>query len=138
MQATRQAFDELEAAFRALSEDFQHQGHDVPISIKRRGLCFALGACGWWLIFTWAQRASNVIEDARLNVEKYGSHPPFPGVVAIEPAHRLGIEQFGFGLVALDEARWIERGNWERSFTSMDLATKILTDLLQRPNTTLR
>jgi len=129
------AFRTLAPAFSALEADLTNRGTPVPIRIVPGGpWAFLMVACGWFVTCTWQQNASNVIEDALLTFQKFDHAPPWPNIMSFEKAHQLTVDQYRWDLVKLDEARWVVNRNPDKSYTTEELAAKVLTELLDRPN----
>jgi len=129
------AFRALEPAFKGLETDLAARGTPVPIRIVPGGpWAFLMAACGWFVTCTWQRNAANVIEDALLTFRKYDHPPRWPNITSFEQARQLGVDQYRWGLVNLDEGRWIENGAPDRSYTTDELAAKVLTELLERAN----
>jgi hypothetical protein len=135
VQAAQAAFRDLEPAFKALSAELAARDTPVPIRTFPGGnWAFLMNACGWWVSCTWDQRASNVIEDGLLNFRKYDNAPQWPNLRSYERATQITVDQYRWDLVSLDEARWVAQGNAEKSYTTTQLAERVLTALLERPN----
>jgi hypothetical protein len=120
-------------AFKQIAQDLATRGTPIRYETKWWGKhAFILHALGWWVTFTW-QWSGRGLDGSILTIDKYNGHPPWPGVM-LSNAHRATTEQYSFGLVSPNEARWISRQNPARMLTTSDVVARVLSELIQRPN----
>lgn len=133
IEAVEREIAGLGDAFKQIAEDLAARGTPIRYETKWWGKhTFILHALGWWVTFTW-QWSGRGLDGSMLTVAKYNGHPPWPGVM-LSNARSVTTEQYSFGLVSPNEARWISRQNSARTLTTADVLARVLTELIQRPN----
>jgi len=134
VREAQQAFDDFAPMLRSLESALSANSTPVPLQIRPSGKhSFLLGACGWFETWDWQQQAANHIEGAFLTIRKFDGPPRLPGTVTLREPRQLTVRQYRWDLVALDSARWVPNGRDDVSYTSEDLVTRELTELIERP-----
>lgn len=87
---------------------------------------------GVGLSIEWRYYCANDLDEAKLIVSLWKGHPPFPGAILLKQPPRIRETQFTFALVLPDQHRWIEVGGQRRTYTTHDLATRVLKELMDQ------
>ncbi len=132
--ASDNAFSDFREAFSTLDRQLTEAGHPVKMTLKQSGRLILLGAVGWWVTIYWERAYANCLDESRLQITKWDGHPPYPGLILWENPNRVSSQEYTFGLAALNQPRWLLPRDPSVSFTTLDLAQKVLTGLLEKRN----
>lgn len=135
VQAGAQAFLQVGDALSKIESELVDAGTPVPMEIWQEPRAFLLKACGWWVTITWQANEYNGLVGNLLTLIKWYGPPPWPGRISLVEGRQVTVTQYTFGISPAGQPAWLSNWNSLLSYTSRDIADRIVQELIERPQT---
>jgi hypothetical protein len=133
VKAANDEFEVLHKELESLIADVKESIKSLSFTIKRQPHQIVVLSPYPALNIYWRYRFSNTLEDARLSVSLWDSHPPFPGIMtAFDEPKKLKEDHFTFDLLPNEQRCWMSSDPHSRWYTSKELASFILKQVMDQ------
>ena len=129
-EGVRAAKEEFEALYKELGQlvaSVKESASSFSFTLKRERFQIVVIGPGSSLSIDWQYHALNNLDNARLDVSIWNTHPPFPGIWhPFEDPKKLRNQRFTFDLLPNEQHCWKLSGSGSRTYTTKDLASFVL------------
>ncbi|MBW8863367.1 MAG: hypothetical protein JF609_00275 [Verrucomicrobia bacterium] len=145
----KRRFLESEAGVNAANEKFEllrsemerlAKESGLSLSFKSHNLHFVVVGMGIGLGVLWEYHYGNSLTNAKLITGLWDGHPPlsFPNQYPVRQPSKIQGAEFTFDISASEEHQWVKSGSQARVFSTNDLATSLLKELIDQCDIALR
>jgi hypothetical protein len=126
VNAANAEFETLTSVVQRLVAAIKESASGVSLQVKTARCQLLVLGLRVGLSVEWRYQFRNTLDNAKLYVTLWNTHPPFPGIHHFDEPRMLGQETFTFDLLPSGECCWASDGYVERSFDAQQLGDHIL------------
>lgn len=135
VNSANKEFATLTSAVQRLILEVNGSAGSIALQLKETREQFVILGLRIGLSVDWRYRYRNTLDDARLHVILWNTHPPFPGIQHFDEPKRLANLTFTFDLLPSGQYCWRSDEDKERSFGTEELAGFVLKHYIDEAET---
>ena len=132
VDAANQEFARLHSTLEKLIASIGEAVSSISLTLKSAPRRIVVLGLRHGLLVHWEYHWANDLDDSKLEVTLWDSHPPFPGIAYREKPGQLGTSRFTFDLLRNEQTCWVAEGGDRRTYTTDGLAEFILKYYMDR------
>ena len=131
VRAANAEFDALHSRIEQLAAEIHKTANSISLLIKTAQRQIVILGLRLTLNLYWDYHYANTLDDAKLKLELWQGHPPFPGIWNIDDPTKRHTINFTFDLLPDEKTCWVAKGTNKSTYSTDELASFVLKYYLE-------